>query len=268
MRRAPLRGGTRQVAITLFASWAAAAAAQLPTIAADASRKPYYVPGAPVVIASPDYPAAALAAGTTAQVEVAGTVQADGGFVPKRVAGSSGAFEQSVREVLKFWRFIPAMDAGTCGFREHEAAYRVWFEIDAGKPKVSVSMVPRSADAPAWFLAPPQLPRADARRSPEYPRSMIRQNVAYAILVAYVPVRRDGSTGEVTTLPGTHHPDFEAATIAALREWRFDPPAGWPAERQVVCAEIPVEFRLADNPEFPGMSPGIFRPAGPGPRLR
>ena len=197
-------------------------------------------PGRPEKFFVPEYPAEALRKGVTGYVDVEGTV---GGlrFLEEPVlhAGTPEAevFVEPTRDVARFWQFYPSYRANTCFPSRDRVELRVVFEIEGGKPKISIE-VPR---------APPRGKSIKAANCPEprYPRAALMAD-AMANVYSAVHLRPDGKVSSVDTETYPHRgivdEMFSDAVKSAFEGCEF-PPAADPATPRTVCYDV--IFRMA-----------------------
>jgi TonB family protein len=205
------------------------------------SPAPQYAEGQLLILVAPDYPNAMLAKGQAGSVVVHGKVRVDGSLAEPAITAAppNEALEGEVRSVVRFWRFQPRVDRVDCTFRETEARLTIWFDIDAGKPKVtfSKSVLPVEAGLAA------QLRRGTGsaldQPAPEYPWHVARNENAPELVtqVAYAQVTPEGTVRNVSVAPKRYYDDFRMNIVDAVKRWRFQPQSsGW-------CAELPFEFK-------------------------
>jgi TonB family protein len=203
--------------------------------------KVQYAEGQLLVLVAPDYPPEAVKKGETGSVIVDGKVKVDGRFdnPTLTVSPPSAALEDAVRGVLKYWRMQPRLDRD-CTFRETQARVTIWFDIDAGTPKVSYSRSLAPAPDPALVEQMQQRYEILSRREPVYPWNVSRNPNAPGVApqVAYVRVGPDGLVRNVRVAPKRYFGEFEEELVWSLKQWRFTPSA------KGLCAEIPIDFRL------------------------
>lgn len=115
---------------------------------ASSAQKTYYDDPAkwasPKVVLPPTYPADALAKGVTAVVELSLKLTATGRLDSIVEIGSEPkleVFESAVRDVLKHWTFEQSLDT-SCRPVAAQGRLKVWFEIKAGQPSISVTHLP------------------------------------------------------------------------------------------------------------------------------
>ena len=130
----------------------------------------------PKVVVAPEYPAAELAAGLTATVDVEANVSLGARIATiHRVTSEppNAAFEEAVLKVVKLWGFYRQTNC-ECMPVPSDVKLRVWFELKDGKPSISISSRSRNTEARAG--APKLTNRREimASLSKSYPRSARR----------------------------------------------------------------------------------------------
>ncbi|APV48254.1 hypothetical protein BWI17_00315 [Betaproteobacteria bacterium GR16-43] len=206
-------------------------------------------PAQPMIVVPPEYPKAALAKGIQAVVDVVGTVTAAGAFTQPvyRSSVDDPAFQKAVEEVLGLWMFFAAVSGENCEPKAAEAQVRVWFEIENGKAKVSVSRPP---DKDKAKLAAEE--RAGAyvkvltRVSPVYPNKAIQKNIRGARIVALSQVGPDGRVQKIVYQNTGADPLFYGTSQYALERWVYEIGPGMLKDRPFVCLEHTFRYRLAD----------------------
>lgn len=123
--------------------------AMLATLAAPAALAQSAVLEAPgdataLTIVTPEFPPAATAPPTGIRVDVSGTVRADGSFDPQAITsdGEQAPFIAEVARVIKWWRFLPAVDNERCAPIDSPSRVSIWFEGSAAEPRIFVSQPP------------------------------------------------------------------------------------------------------------------------------
>ena len=192
----------------------------------------------PVIIVAPTYPEAAVREGREGTVDVAGTVSAGGILEDAKMTGASDDFIAAVREVMPFWRFTPLYGVDDCEPKPAPGAVRVWFEMKGGKPAISVSRGTAPTAGPEGSELPREL-KALKRIEPRYPQAAIRAGRAGDV-EALVLIDDKGDVKSVTIVPSTTPALFGEEVAHALRQWKFEPPAGG----KPVCASYDIQFRL------------------------
>jgi TonB family protein len=122
----------------------------------------------------PEYPPGALAGGVTGSVDVEGVVTGWGTLqdVEYRPRSDPAAvFVEPLKSVMRHWRFHPTL-GNDCMPRNVRVTTRVIFEIEEGKPKISVERVRGNAAGGV-----PQYPGPAFRPHPTYPAVMLRAEV-------------------------------------------------------------------------------------------
>ncbi len=193
-------------------------------------------------IVEPEYPPRALDEGRTGYVDIRGRVSPIGilqdiEYSPD--APQSGVFIDAVRRAIRDWEFQPPIGRD-CQPSDERVTNRIWFEIAAGKPKISVSLVRSPARDPMML-------RPLKQEDPIYPTNMRRSNTE---AVVFTRVRVDAS-GEVVSVEPRAYPrrratslrEFEHEVIRALTQWRY-PPAPPSDSGRVVCYDL--RFKLTD----------------------
>lgn len=194
-------------------------------------------------IVEPAYPPRALAEGLTGYIDVRGRVSPLGILQDIEYSPDnpqSGVFIDPVRRAIRDWNFAPPVGRD-CQPSNERVTNRIWFEIEEGKPKVSVSLVRAAAPGDPPVLQPLK------REDPIYPSSMRRSN---GEAVVYTRVRVDAA-GEVIAVEPRAYPlrrgaptrEFEHEVIRALTQWRY-PPAPPSDATRVVCYDL--VFKLTD----------------------
>ena len=225
----------RWVAAAIIAVVALPAASQPGHPVPATAGSPY---ASPQRIVTPRFPEGALHAGISGHVDVEGIVLPSHRLRLVRITPGSEAarvFVKPVEEVLPDWLFNPA--TGTdCLPSKAPAMVRVWFEIDAGKGRIFVSVPQKPETTPG----PPQI--VVERVDPTFPRSMQRAGLEADVYSGLV-VDGDGSVIEVRseTYPGgTEYNAFARSAELAYRRWEFVPDTQRP--RRLMCYTL--HFRL------------------------
>ena len=205
-------------------------------------------PAHPIRVLPPDFPAAALAQGTKAAVDVTGTVTA-GGLMTQPTYKSSiddPAFQKAIEDVLPYWTFAAEVDTATCEPKASEATVRVWFEIVDGKPKVSLSQpAARTRDERKGDGGRPRVEPV-RRIQPKYPREAIHRDIESATVIALSRVGPDGRVQSVVFQNTRVADSFYAEAKGALRRWTYDFKPEALEGRPFLCLEHTLTFRLVD----------------------
>jgi len=235
-----------QRVLPLLALWAMPLPAQdITGVGDELTNRPIRI----VAIVAPDYPKAPLQRKETATVDLAGRVKVDGTLeVPSlKVTGGDESFAAAVREVAPLWVFQPPLDERTCESRADELRMRVWFELDEGKPKVSVSNPASAAGASAPASGTGDILRRKTGRMPAFPGQALNKGIQGTV-VAVMKVDSQGNVKNVHIRPGMFNDWFGPVTERALYTWEFDVLPDYPRGKPHICIEIPVDYKMATNP--------------------
>ena len=196
-------------------------------------------PGRPSRIVAPDYPPAALAQGRTGYVDIVGRVTPFRKLddVEYRPGPESEIFVDAIKEVLRRWEFymVPRND---CFPSDKRVTLRVWFEIESGKPRISVTVdAPASKDAKLEVIHREEL---------AFPHKAIRAGLV-AIVYARSELNPDGSVAkvDVETYPrrGMDNLPYEDEVKLALGRWTYAPAPPGMTRRRVSCQDVIFTFR-------------------------
>lgn len=162
-------------------------------------------PAVVVERAAPPYPESARLAGAEGFVEVAFTVLRDGhvGWVRILRAEPSGFFESAALYGVRDWRFEPARRDGEPV--ECRIQTRVRFTLSD-----SVAVRPGGEAA------------SNAQPAPVYPEQARIEGLEGYVEVSFT-VGRDGSVAGAEVTLAMPRGEFEAAALAAVRAWSFQP---------------------------------------------
>ena len=205
-------------------------------------------PGMVTRVLPPDYPPAALARGQTGSVTVEGTIDRNDRLRKARLVADGdtpGEFVAAVKDALAHWEFAATLDE-RCVPQEARYWTRIWFEIDAGRPKISIErLVPVDAK-PAQPAFDPELVRPLRHVKPAYPRTMINRG-EQGTIHARMTVEPDGTISAVET--STRHREEERRmlmreTERTLREWRYPPMPAGSTRKRIVCMQV--HFTLSE----------------------
>lgn len=169
---------------------------------------------------APDYPPAVREIGIEGSVEVALVVLRDGtvGWVRALKAEPRGYFEQAAIAGVRGWRFRPARANGET--IECRMVTRVRFAL--------VDTV----DVRAGSLN-------ERQPVPVYPPKLLQQRIEGYVEVEF-DVTAEGATARARVIAAMPRGAFEAASVAAIRRWRFDPGSARRETRRF-------EYRLPDS---------------------
>lgn len=208
------------------------------TIGEDAKARPIYQP-------SPVYPPAMSRAGTEGRVMVEFDVGTDGlTSNVYAVQSTHPAFDESAVDALESWKFEPALAKG------RPVPMRM---------RVLVNFVSDTLQAEPWRLEHPeafpadlpedyrwdQAPRLVGYVPPVYPREALVSGREGVVTVAF-DIGPSGRVTEARAL-GSAHPDMQAAAIAAVEAFEFEPAS----KEGVPCrARVEMDFRFDPRGRF------------------
>ncbi len=174
----------------------------------------------PLYREAPGYPPAVREIGVEGSVEVSLVVLRDGtvGWVRALKADPRGYFEQAAVAGVRSWRFRPARADGNA--IECRMVTRVRFAL--------VDTV----DVRAGSLN-------ERQPVPVYPPTLLQQRIEGYVEVEF-DVTAEGATAKARIIAAMPRGAFEAASIAAIRRWRFDPGSARRETRRF-------EYRLPDS---------------------
>ncbi|WP_375138839.1 energy transducer TonB family protein [Piscinibacter defluvii] len=143
-------------------------------------------------------------------------------------------FAASVREALKWWRFVPAVDRSRCEPNRSTAAFAVWFEGTSDSPKVYFSF-PKSADS----VFRPSVLSIDAP-TVRYPQKLIGIEGQVRVLRLIDP---SGNVKSAAVRSSTPYGAFDSAVLKAARNTKVR--WGDPAPSQDLCVEQTYQFCMS-----------------------
>lgn len=182
----------------------------------------------------PEYPARAMAEGlglgeVRALLEVDEFGQVDDVLV---IAHTHEVFAQALLAAVKDWRFEPARRDGSPlrTILQVDYAFRVGTEgmvfVDRKGPASNLARSGTATDG--WAFAPCAAEELDRRLQPiervppAYPKALKEGGTGGRVLVEfYIDAKGETRFPQVT---GSVHPVLDAAALAAVRQWRFEPP--------------------------------------------
>lgn len=221
------------------------------TPAASPEKQPDWL--TPKLVKAPDYPAAMLERKQASEVDAVLRITKDGKLkemLSVRSTPKAEEAEAAVRGILGQWTFRPAL-ASDCMPTETEGVVRVWFDLDNGRPVVSVAKpkdMPWIPVAPARVLNRDEFLQAVQHSIPRNSReSMIGAKVIVAIEVngdTGVPVKAKGTFVELDWDMGdsplsAYYP--EAAAKGAMAS-RYPPVPQYAGATWHSCVEINYRF--------------------------
>src|SRR5882672_7043392 len=99
----------------------------------------------PLTVVAPAFPPNMSAPASGVRVDVVGTVLANGEIKPTSITADNEQrpFVDAVIDVLRWWRFVPAIDKQRCAPKDSESRFSIWFEGSAATPKIYFSFPKR-----------------------------------------------------------------------------------------------------------------------------
>ena len=188
-------------------------------------------------IVPPEYPAQAVAAKQTAEIEVRGRLGEDGrlgeiSFRPDNDA--TRPFLLALAPVVPRWRFVPRFGADCLPVAE-PVSVEVSFEMDGATPRIFVTHAAGGRDTST---------RPITWVEPQYPYYLQRYG-ATATVYARIEIDASGAVAAVSPRfargVDVYRHWFEASVEDALKQWRFPPSDA--GSTRIVCHEV--VFRLA-----------------------
>ncbi|QJR09806.1 hypothetical protein DSM104443_00856 [Usitatibacter rugosus] len=205
-----------------------------------------------VSVVAPEYPPALLQRGVEATLSLEARVNRDGSIDMStfKINGGDEAFAAAVRDVARYWLFVPPIHAYTCASVAGDLAMQVWFEVADGKPKVSVSSpVQPATDALAGKVdlrSGNEMVRRQSGTPVVYPEAAHRDRVEGDV-TGVVRITNNGRVTGVEVRPGPYKVWFEPAIKRGVRSWTFAILPGFPQDRDYICVEFKWQFRLKDG---------------------
>lgn len=197
----------------------------------------------PLQIITPEFPKEAGQLDHEIDVEVVGTIKLSGEMAVNRVTTEPGAeaFATAVSDVIRFWRFQPAVDDAECA--PIEGAYRaiVSFAGNPADPQISVAtphVEARASDGPRFEWV--------RQTAPQWPVRVSQRNDAEVrVLMKVTP---EGTTKDARVLTGYPAKLFDGRAVLATTVWKVkwigDPPA------RPVCTQVRFIFCGYEEHEF------------------
>lgn len=199
--------------------------------------------GVPVKRVMPDYPKAAFKDRVEGCVTVSFAILPDGRADTYIVMDSvpQGLFDQATLRALNEWRFKAPTRPG-----RHAQMFE--YRLEGGRPLERNCVSPSYAElnAPGAASAPAEPTKRELQILTKVMPSIDTGGTPGCVAVQFVihPDGRVGEIGVVDAKPGTR---YVAATIAALKQWRFEPFAGPALRGQQTFNFDPELMRLPDD---------------------
>lgn len=183
---------------------------------ADGAAPPEFVesprPARPLFVVPPEFPSNVDELKEPQIVEVVGTILKSGELKVRAVSGDQ-AFATAVTDVLKWWRFGPAVE--DCRVMDGEIFVQVSFSGSTDDPHIFVSTPKRqSPDRNAEILSTFQWSK---RQSPNWPLSGGAREGEVRLLYKLLP---SGSIGDVSIYSSFPPGAFDDEAIFAVKRWK------------------------------------------------
>jgi hypothetical protein len=202
----------------------------------------------PVLVVSPKAPPLAAGDPPSVEIRLSGVIGVDGTMENPVFDNAEGRdkYVAAVREVLRLWRFKPAVDLATCTPVRSNGSVRVWFETKQGKPSVSVSM-PQAGGRHEALRAGGEgaLVKVTHRPRAAFPLDA-REIGADGAAEVLVMLNERGENVRQTLLYSTPHSMFGEAALASARDVKI---ALGGAKAQ--CVAVPYYFCIDKDVNFP-----------------
>ena len=168
---------------------------------------------------------------------MSGVVLADGTFEAVDVETQAGMepFAASVRDVLTWWRFVPAVDHVACVPKRSEAAFAVWFEGSEASPRVFFSF-PQVTNRSSQ---PPKVESFDAP-TVRFPKKLLTIEGQVRVLRLVDPA---GEVISAAIRSSTPAGAFDEIVLAAARKTKVTWSEPRPTER--MCVEQAYQFCMS-----------------------
>lgn len=206
----------------------------------------------PTFIVVPDLPVGDALSRYPTTVEVRGTISTNGRMESFKIQARDGddVFASAVAEVVKLWRFQPALAAEGCELEASEAVLKLIFQLENGKPQLALPKFERTSKH-AESKAPDRPPRKlflVKRPIVEYPRDAQRQGVEGSTMVI-VSVDVDGNFHNPTVVYSSPMRSFGVAMVDALSSGRMNAIDAneEPDRNRRVCVQFPGQFCLSSR---------------------
>lgn len=203
----------------------------------------------PTFIVVPDLPVGDAPSRYPTTVEVRGTISTNGRMESFKIQARDGddVFASAVAEVVKLWRFQPALAVEGCELEASEAVLKLIFQLENGKPQLALPKFERTSKR-VEGKAPDRPPRKFffvKRPVVEYPTDARRKGVeGSAMVIASVDV--DGNFHNPTVVYSSPVRSFGAAMVEALSSGRMNAVDAneEPDRNRRICVQLPSKFCL------------------------
>jgi TonB family protein len=196
--------------------------------------------GRPKRIVAPKYPVEALEKKRTGFVDVEGRISPlldlkEIAYRPD--SPESAVFVESLKQVVPHWEFHP-LYGRDCFPSDERIGVRVWFELDEGQPKISVTVLA------AEGLVSPDTPQIATlhRVDPQYPSEALR-NGLQAFVWVQSDIKPDGSVEKVTARAypprsAFSNSPFEREATRSMSKWKYSPLPEGETTRRRGCHQL------------------------------
>ncbi len=226
--------------------------------------------GRNISVTLPEYPSDALAKGIFGRVLFEFGLNEKG--LPKNIAIVEsvpvGVFDDNVLRAVTSWQYLPNMD-DACGFDKDRFRQQLWFEIQNGEPRITMSKVlDLSRIQPFGRLDPENIEnraviateKDDDRfilldnsglrikertlKTPAYPREAERKGVQ-GLVIVHFHVLPDGSVSDISIAYSAPDGVFDEAVKTTAMKYKFERLSGQPPGRKITLC-MPFSFRLSE----------------------
>jgi TonB family protein len=199
----------------------------------------------PLLIVPPAFPKDVASDARSVEVSIEGTVDVDGKLISPEFSSPDGTktYVQAIKDVVKYWRFRPAIDVERCQLKESKQVVKVCFESKDGKPSISVS-APLGKTAGNDGRLGERKPTRQPTRQPKtvYPDAASRGGIeGYAELL--LQVNDDGEVLSKQIISSVPNKLFGEAVVEAWRTARFPKLAN--GDGKPACSTVEVTFCLS-----------------------
>lgn len=223
-----------------------------------------------IAITMPDYPSSALKQGIIGRVLFEFSLDKRG--TPKDVAiiesEPKGVFDETVKTAVSSWHYLPNM-AHICNIPESRSRQQLWFEIENGEPRISMSKVMDVPPLEPVLQPSPELGKGayiepgnsddnrfvlvknsglqiknHAAMDIVYPKTAQEKGLQGFVVINFT-INPDGKTAEPFITYAIPYRTFDSTVLNAVKDFEFETMEGKPPGRKVrVCREF--TFLLKD----------------------
>lgn len=223
-----------------------------------------------VSITMPDYPPNAFKNGIGGRVLFEFSLDNRG--EPKNVAiiesEPSGVFDEAVKAAISSWRYLPNM-ALPCSVSERRSRQQLWFEIENGEPRISMSKVIDVPELEPVLQPTPELGKGafiepgnkddnrlvlvknsglqfkdKAAMEIRYPKAALEKGLQGIVVINFT-IKADGKTADPKITYSIPYRTFDTTVLNSVTNFEFETKEGKPPGRNFrVCQEF--NFLLRD----------------------